>query len=1166
MKQHAPFSQQLKYERERRGWSQADVAEKVGCDSKSLGRWESGKLLPRPMYKQALCDLFGKSMEEFGLANHVEPSIEEDVQEQKEDWGEAPRNPLLYGRVTERAEILHLLLQHCQVLALLGIGGVGKTSLASSIAGQVKHEFDFVFWRSLQNAPSLEHVLAQCISFISDEQHALPDTIDAQLTLLISLLQSRRCLFILDNVESVLQSGQSVGQYQEGYESYGRLLRRLGETPHQSCLLLTSREKPREITSMEGNSSRVRSFHLLGVKPTEGQELLQERGLFGSPEQWQHLVQLYTGNPLALKLASASIEMFYAGDIAHFLQAENLAIDDISYELDQQFQRLSPVEREIVYWLAVEREAVSLETLRENVIRPTLQGELMTSLNSLLRRFLVEPREKSRFTLQPVIMEYATNELVRRACTGFSRGLESVWTSHAFLKAQARDYIRKTQQRLILDPIAQQLLVTFGKEGIEQQVQYLLEMQRRVSPIVPGYLAGNILNLLIWLHCDISHFDFSALPIYQAYLQDVALPDVLFASASFSRTLFTNTFGSIFSLSFAPHASLLAAGASNGDIWLYQLQSGEMTCVLTGHTDATWSVAFSPDGSQLASASDDLTIRLWDLATGTCSRVLRGHTNRVRSLAFSNDGQRLVSASEDFTLRLWDVATGEAQEVLEGHTDRVWSVGFHPSGELLASGSTDGTIRLWDLATHQCLRILDEHTGWVRAISFHPAGALLASSSDDRTVRLWNVDTGACLRVLSGHTNRVWTVTFAKRGSIVVSGSEDSTIRLWDSESGRCLNVLSAHANGVRAVAADTRTSMFASGGEDQGIRLWEGETGECLKTLQGYTNRVWSADISPDGHLLASSSEDRCIRLWDLKSERCSKTFQDRTHGARMVIFSPSGSLLASCGEDQNARLWDVATGTCRQILKGHTTWVRAMAFRYDGLLLATGGEDGTIYIWDMQHLEEASYHRILAGHQSWIRSVTFSPSGSLLASGSDDQKVLLWDVNSGQCLHAFAGHTGRVRAVAFSPTGSLLASASEDKTVRLWNVATRTLQTTLAGHSSRVMALAFSPCGTFLASGSDDQTIRLWQKEADGATLVATLAGHAGRIRSLVFSPDSTLLISASDDGSIKLWNVQERACLTTLTNERPYERMNITHARGLSTAQKASLLALGAHEEEE
>jgi tetratricopeptide (TPR) repeat protein/transcriptional regulator with XRE-family HTH domain len=63
-----PFHQQLRYERERRGWSQADLAGKVGCDTKTVGRWESGKALPRPYYRQAICELFGKNAEELGLA------------------------------------------------------------------------------------------------------------------------------------------------------------------------------------------------------------------------------------------------------------------------------------------------------------------------------------------------------------------------------------------------------------------------------------------------------------------------------------------------------------------------------------------------------------------------------------------------------------------------------------------------------------------------------------------------------------------------------------------------------------------------------------------------------------------------------------------------------------------------------------------------------------------------------------------------------------------------------------------------------------------------------------------------------------------------------------------------------------------------------------------
>jgi len=62
-----PFHEQLKYERQIRGWSQADLAEKVGCDTKAIGRWESGDSIPRSYHRQMLFEIFGKNAEELGL-------------------------------------------------------------------------------------------------------------------------------------------------------------------------------------------------------------------------------------------------------------------------------------------------------------------------------------------------------------------------------------------------------------------------------------------------------------------------------------------------------------------------------------------------------------------------------------------------------------------------------------------------------------------------------------------------------------------------------------------------------------------------------------------------------------------------------------------------------------------------------------------------------------------------------------------------------------------------------------------------------------------------------------------------------------------------------------------------------------------------------------------
>src|SRR5260370_29262459 len=162
------------------------------------------------------------------------------------------------------------------MVAGLGGGGIGKTSLVATLVDQILKEFDHVFWRSLQNAPPLKNILQECIKFISDQQQIdLPEDIEGQLPILMEYLRKYRTLLILDNGESVLQAEDRAGQYRQGYEGYGRLLQRVGETRHQSCLLLTSREKPKEIAPLEGRRSPVHSLQVPGIEQAAGHKILK---------------------------------------------------------------------------------------------------------------------------------------------------------------------------------------------------------------------------------------------------------------------------------------------------------------------------------------------------------------------------------------------------------------------------------------------------------------------------------------------------------------------------------------------------------------------------------------------------------------------------------------------------------------------------------------------------------------------------------------------------------------------------------------------------------------------------------------------------------------------------------------------------------------------------
>jgi WD40 repeat protein len=76
------------------------------------------------------------------------------------------------------------------------------------------------------------------------------------------------------------------------------------------------------------------------------------------------------------------------------------------------------------------------------------------------------------------------------------------------------------------------------------------------------------------------------------------------------------------------------------------------------------SMAFHPDGQVLAAGATDYTVRLWNVTGAQPRATLRGHTNLVESVHFSPDGRWLASGGADETIRLWDVATGECLHTL----------------------------------------------------------------------------------------------------------------------------------------------------------------------------------------------------------------------------------------------------------------------------------------------------------------------------------------------------------------------------------------------------------------------------------------------------------------------------------------------------------------------
>ncbi len=194
---------------------------------------------------------------------------------------------------------------------------------------------------------------------------------------------------------------------------------------------------------------------------------------------------------------------------------------------------------------------------------------------------------------------------------------------------------------------------------------------------------------------------------------------------------------------FLPERNLLITGDRQGNIRMWDSNSGAELSHWQAHPDRITSIALSPDHTLLATAAEsDDDAKIWNLGRHELVRTLRGHKMTVFGVAFSPDGQTIATASVDDTCCLWGVRTGQRLAELGGHQGGTYSVAFSPDGKTLAVGCNEGELKLWNLATRRDMMTLAAEPHTIFAVSFSPDGSTLATVSfnhhnEECSLKLW---------------------------------------------------------------------------------------------------------------------------------------------------------------------------------------------------------------------------------------------------------------------------------------------------------------------------------------------------------------------------------------------------------------------------------------------
>ncbi|RFU75886.1 wd repeat-containing [Trichoderma arundinaceum] len=454
-------------------------------------------------------------------------------------------------------------------------------------------------------------------------------------------------------------------------------------------------------------------------------------------------------------------------------------------------------------------------------------------------------------------------------------------------------------------------------------------------------------------------------------------------------------------------------------------------------------ITFSPNGLLLAAGAHDGTIRLWNAVTGTLLQKLSSEWDFIRALVFSPDGELLVSCSgsiADFEsttgkLQFWDTTTGTLQNTLDEDVGDVTSLVFTDGDRLLASPSKSWDFLTWGPSNGVQMHMLSERLTEDMSTVFSLNGLLLASHCFDRNIDIWNVRTGNLQQTLVGHGDVV-SATFSPNGQILASIDEDGIIILWDTTTGvqqqRIMRSFGQAGNITFSPNGQLLASSHGNPGRrerdmDGTIGLWDLNTCNLVRTLKGNQGAVYSTYFSPDSETLVSVSKNgknrRSIKLWDATD--ISPTQTPHPSYSRAMAFSLDGQLLASVCGTGTIVIWNVNNEIVIRNLKDQcgTDQVEVLAFSPNSTLLACSSDAGSIGVWDI--IKDTKRHSI-KGH-SKTHCVAFSPDSLLMACSDSDNKIRLWDLTN-RTLQQVLNILSYSYSLSFSPNGCLLALCPYD------------------------------------------------------------------------------------------------------------------------------------------